>query len=507
MMSGAPTTPGTMVEPFRLRTIMAPLVAIILGTFMAILDNTVVNVALPTLERVFKTDLHVMQWVITAYMLAQAAVIPLSGWLSDRFGAKTIYIVSLVLFTLGSMLCAIAQSGEMLIVFRILQGLGGGMLMPIGMSFIYRLAPPDKRGAVMGAFGIPILLAPALGPVLSGWLVQYADWRFIFLINVPVGMIAVLVALRALPALTAQRAAGSLDAIGVVLAPLGFAALSYGISESSSAGWTATSTLGSIAVGVVVLIAFSIRELTTEHPLLELRVFRSLDFSLAVVTQWVGQSALFGAIFLIPLFLQQVRGYGAFDTGLNLLPQAIAAGLFMPIGGRLFDRIGARPPVIAGLLLVSISTLFLAHITGSTTGAQLRFPLAMRGAGMGLMMMPLNTHMLNAAPRELVSRVTSLTSALQSVVSSLAVATLATILSNRIAVHQATALANSHHTPATVANAMASSFGDTFMVAAVTAGVGILLAFTLRRSPRDMTESAGSEPAKLAEGAFEAALG
>jgi EmrB/QacA subfamily drug resistance transporter len=464
--------------PFSIRTIALPLAAIVLGTFMAILDNTVVNVALPTLERFFKVDLHQIQWVVTGYMLAQAAVIPLSGWLGDRFGAKRLYLISISLFALGSALCAVAPSSTMLIAFRVLQGLGGGMLMPIGMSFIYRLSPPDRRGMVMGMFGIPILLAPALGPVLSGWLVQYADWRWIFLINVPVAVVAVALGLRALPDLGAQRAVGALDTLGALLAPFGFAAASYGISESTTAGWTGTSTLLSLAVGAVALIAFAVRELTTAAPLLELRVFRGRDFSLAIVTQWVGQAALFGALFLVPLFLQQVRGYGAFDTGLFTLPQAIAAGVFMPIGGRLFDRIGVRVPVILGLVLVTVSTWFLAQITATTTGEDLRWVLAMRGAGMGLMMMPLSTYILNSAPRNLVSRVTSLTSALQNVVGSLAIAGLATILQRQVAAHMATA-----RSATALHNAAATAFDNTFMVAAVAAAVGVLLALTLRRWP------------------------
>src|SRR5205085_1711676 len=181
--------------PFDIRTIALPLAAIVLGTFMAILDNTVVNVALPTLERFFKVDLHQIQWVVTGYMLAQAAVIPLSGWLFDRFGAKRIYLVSLVLFTAGSALCGLAINGEMLVTTRVLQGVGGGMLMPIGMAVLYRLTPPDRRGAIFGLFGLPIMVAPAVGPLLSGYLLQYADWRLIFLINLPVGVLALLVGL------------------------------------------------------------------------------------------------------------------------------------------------------------------------------------------------------------------------------------------------------------------------------------------------------------------------
>src|SRR5919202_941061 len=185
-------TPVTTEPQFSVRSIAAPLFAIVLGAFMAILDNTVVNVALPTLRRVFDANLDLIQWVITCYMLAQAAVIPLAGWLGDRFGMKQAYLTSLGLFTAGSVLCAMAPSAEILVVFRVLQGLGGGMLFPLGMAYIFRLSPPDKRGAVMGVFGIPVLLGPALGPILSGWLVQFADWRFIFLINLPIGILAVL---------------------------------------------------------------------------------------------------------------------------------------------------------------------------------------------------------------------------------------------------------------------------------------------------------------------------
>src|SRR5436190_14476461 len=192
------------------RSILLPVVAIICGTFMVILDTTVVNVALPTLGRVFATDISLLQWVIGAYMLAQAAVIPLSGWISDRFGAKRVYLISLVLFTLGSALCGLAQNGEMLIGTRVLQGLGGGMLMPIGMAVLYRLTPPERRGAIFGLFGLPLMVAPALGPLLSGYLLQYASWRLIFLINVPVGALALLACLRALPSLPPARAAGAL---------------------------------------------------------------------------------------------------------------------------------------------------------------------------------------------------------------------------------------------------------------------------------------------------------
>lgn len=501
--------------PFTIRSILAPLTAIVMGTFMVILDNTVVNVALPTLGRVFGADLRLLQWVVTGYLLAQVAIIPVAGWMSDRFGAKRMYLTALTLFTAGSVLCALATSAELLVAARVVQGLGGGMVMPIGMSFLFRLAPPEQRGAVMGAFGIPILLGPALGPVLSGWLLEYADWRLIFLINLPVGVLAVALGQRVLPALRAQRAAGALDVAGFVLGPLAFTALSYGVSESGAAGWTAPSTLAGLAIGAGALLAFVARELTTLEPLLELRVFRSRDFSLAIVVQWIASATLFGTILLVPLFLQQVQGYGALETGLYTLPQAIVAAVAMPIGGRLFDRVGARPPVLMGLLLLSLSVWLLTGITATTTGVDLLPPLALWGAGVGLLMMPLNTHILSVAPRGLVSRVTSLTSAMQNVAASLAIAGLATYLQGRTTARLAASGASLPNLSTEAGGSGAASFGgdalapavraafagafaDTFWVVLVGAVVGILIALTLRRpAPVPAAEAAAERGAAV----------
>ncbi len=450
---------------------------------MVILDTTVVNVALPTLGRVFATDIGLLQWVIGAYMLAQAAVIPLSGWISDKFGAKRVYLTSLVLFTLGSALCGLAQSGEMLIGTRVLQGLGGGMLMPIGMAVLFRLTPPERRGAIFGLFGLPLMVAPALGPLLSGYLIQFADWRLIFFINVPVGALALFLGLRALPDVVAERAAGALDSLGVILGPLAFVALSFGISQSTQVGWTATSTLASLGVGLTALLLFIWRELATTDPVLELRVFRSRDFTLAIMTQWAGFGAMFGSFFLVPLFLQQVRGYGSFETGLFTFPQAVASAIFMQISGRAFDRFGTRPPVLFGLSMIVTAMYLMSRLSGSTTGEDLRLPLILMGAGMGSMMTALNTHVLSSAPRQLIGRVTSLTSALQNVVGSLDIATFATILQARLPFHvaEATVAAGGQPSAAMLTDAAAFAFGDVYRTALVVASLAWVLVWTLRR--------------------------
>ena len=453
------------------RSVLVPLIAIVLGSFMVILDNTVVNVALPTLGRVLSADLSLLQWVISAYMLAQAAVIPLSGWLSDRFGAKRVYLTSIVLFTAGSALCGLAVNAEMLIATRVLQGFGGGMLMPIGMAVLYRLTPPERRGAIMGLFGIPVMVAPALGPILSGYLLQYADWRLIFLINLPVGVLALLVGVRVLPALPAGRVAGALDWLGILLGPLAFASLSFGVSESTTMGWLSAPTLAGLGLGVLALTLFVWRELHTADPVLDLRVFRRRDFTVGILAQWSAVAAMFGTFFLIPLFLQQVRGYGAFETGLYTLPIAIASAVFMQIGGRVFDRIGVRPPVLVGMTLIATAMWLLSGLQGGTTGAQMLLPMAVLGAGMGSMMMALNTHLLNSAPRELVGRVTSLTAALQNVMGSLAIATFATIVQARIPVHIL---------QSSLADATALAFGDVYRVALGIVVLGWVLVLTLR---------------------------
>jgi len=441
---------------------------------MVILDGTVVNVAVPELVKFFETDLHTIQWTITGYTLALSAVIPLAGWMTDKFGAKRIFIVTIIMFTLGSVLCSLAQTPDQLVIYRVIQGLGGGMVAPIGIAMVFRLAPPDRRGSIMGLLGIPMLLAPALGPVLSGYLVEYASWHWIFLINLPVGIVAAILAWKFLPA-SAKQESVRLDLIGMILGPIAFAMLVYGVSEGGTS-WTSTSTLTGLIVGGVALILFIIVELRQEHPLLELRVFSSSHFTRGIVLLWVTQIALFGAMLLIPLYLQSIRGLTPLETGLLLLPQALASGLAMPIGGRLFDKLGARPLAMLGLTFVTVALYILSGITADTSKLHIVLCLIMMGLGMGLSMMPLNTHVLNSAPRNLMSRVTPLTSAGQQIVVSFAIAGLTGYLTSRLTAHTVAGATKEQMIDASV-----QSFGDTFFLASCIALVGFLLTFLLRK--------------------------
>ncbi|MGP7817077.1 MDR family MFS transporter [Niallia sp. 01092] len=461
-------------EEFSIKTIIAPLMAVVVGMIMVILDSTVVNVAVPELVDYFKTDLKTIQWTVTGYTLALSAVIPLAGWMTDKFGAKKIFLFTITFFTLGSVLCAFAQSPMQLIIYRVIQGLGGGMVAPIGMAMVFKLAPPEKRGSIMGVLGVPMLLAPAIGPVLSGWLVEYVSWHWIFLINLPIGIIALIVGVKFLPK-SEKHEAPHLDIIGMIIAPIAFSMLAYGVSEGGE-DWTSTSAITGLIIGGVALIIFIFVELRQKQPLLELRVFRSSDFSRGIILAWLAQVALFGSMILVPLYLQQLRGYSALETGIILLPQALASAIFMPISGRLFDKVGARPLAFTGMGIISAGLFLLSRTTVDTSLVMIIVCLFMMGAGMGLTMMPVNTHVLNAAPRKLVSRVTPLTTAAQQVVVSFAVAGLTGYLTSHVDDHMKDVVHG-----ITPAEAASSGFSDTFFLAACLAAVGFVFSLFLRK--------------------------
>jgi EmrB/QacA subfamily drug resistance transporter len=481
IMSTHISVPPAPDQPFSMKTIIAPLLAVILGMIMVILDSTVVNVALNKLQQEFNSTLSIIQWTVTGYTLALSAVIPLAGWMTDKFGSKRIFLLTIVLFTLASALCATAQTIDQLIVYRIIQGLGGGMVAPIGMAVIFRLAPPERRGAVMGMLGIPMLLAPALGPVLSGLLIDYASWQWIFLINVPIGVIAVIVGIKNLPTFD-QNKVPALDILGMILAPIAFSMLAYGVTEAGSNGWTADKTLTGLIVGGTTLMLFIIVELRHKQPLLELRVFRSSDFTRGILLMWLSQVCLFSVLILVPVFLQSVKHYSPLHTGLSILPQAVGAMIFMSIGGRLFDKFGARPLTLTGFTLIAGALFMLSQIGLDTPAVMIVLSLIMIGSGMGLSVMTLNTHVLNSAPRRLVSRVTPLTTATLQVVTSFAVAGLTGFLTSRTTKHMADIGQNGKSIEAVV-----SAYGDTFLLSAGLAIVGVAISIILRK-PREEPE-------------------
>ena len=361
---------------------------VVVGAMMSILDVTVVNVAIKTLAQDFHTQLTTIQWVATGYTLALATVIPLTGWGADRFGTKRLYLMSIVLFVCGSVLSGCAWSAGSLITFRVLQGLGGGMLMPVGMTILTRAAGPQRVGRVMAVIGVPMLLAPVFGPILGGWLVDDFSWRWIFFINVPMGILAVILTLKILPRDVTSRHE-RLDWVGLLLLSPGLALMIYGLAQSSSSGgFDSAKVLVPMIIGLAMIAGFVLHGLRIPFSLIDLRLFLNKVFSGSVVTLALLIIAVFGGMLLVPLYLQTVRGESALDTGLLTAPQGLGAMIAMPIAGRLTDKTGVGRIVPGGLVAVGIGFAGLTQLGADTSYWLLALWLFVMGIGMGFGMMP-----------------------------------------------------------------------------------------------------------------------
>src|SRR3954465_3839364 len=318
---------------------------VVLGAIMSILDITVANVALPTFQNVSAPSpaqplaYSTVAWTVTAYTLALATVIPLTGWAADRFGTKRLYILALILFTAGSALCAAATSIGMLISFRVLQGLGGGMLMPLGMTIMTKAAGPKRMGRLMAILGVPMLLGPICGPILGGWLIQSASWHWIFLINVPIGLAAAIYAWFALHS-DDPHPTESLDVVGVLLMSPGLALFLYGVSSIPGEGtFRSAKVLVPMLIGVALMVAFVLHTFRTRHPLLALPLFGNRDLRAGTTTMFLFGAAFFGGLLLVPAYFQQVRGASTLEAGLLVAPQGIGAMVTMPLAGALSDKV------------------------------------------------------------------------------------------------------------------------------------------------------------------------
>ncbi len=427
------TQPGRGLQ---YRWIMA--LVLIIGVFMSILDTTIVNIAIPRLQSAFGTDLHSVQWVLTAYLLTLGVATPATSFFADMLGIKRFYIIALSAFTLGSALCGLAWSLPVLILFRILQGLGGAALFPLTLSMFFREFPPEQRGTAMGVFGVPALLGPALGPTLGGYIVTYADWQWVFFINVPIGIFGIILASLLL---REYRSEGHtrFDFPGFVFGAFGLGALLYGLSDATTDGWTSTKILAFLISGVLSLAIFVVVEITTANrggnPLLDLRVFANGLFTKATIASIFVNFALFGGLFLLPVYLQSLRGLSAFQTGLLLLPQALGSMVSVLIGGRLVDRIGVRAVVIPGLAILAFALWQLSFTTLDSPYWWIQTMLILRGVSLGLVGQPLFVAMMAEIRPRLLTQASSISTVVRSVASSFGVAVLATIVQTQTQIH------------------------------------------------------------------------
>jgi EmrB/QacA subfamily drug resistance transporter len=485
------------------------LFTIIIGAFMSILDSTIVNIAVPAIMHDFNTNTQGVQWVLTIYLLALGVVTPLSGWLGDRYGYKRVYMLALVIFTVGSALSGLSWSIASLTAARVIQAVGGGLIMPVTTAMVYSIVPRDRLGTAMGFYGLTLLFAPAVGPTLGGYLVQYVNWRLVFTINIPIGVAGLI-----LSSLFIQEIGGRvrepLDRAGFLTSAVGLFALLFALSEGETYGWGSELIVGLLFLSAVALILFVWVELRADHPLINLGVFTHPTFVLSLVIGVITTVALYGGSFYIPLYLQTVRGFGALTTGLVLMPGAIASGFMMPVAGRIYDRAGAKGVALVGLVVLAYGTYLFHHLSVTTTAGTVRDWMVVRGLGMGLVMMPVMTAGLSAIPQPMLGRASAVSNIVQRVSGSLGIAVLTTMLTSLTSQHfaglamQTGAGAMRQAMPANLPPAAAMyllygrlqqqaftlAINDMFVLMAAVAVLGLIPALMLRRG----TAVAGPRP-------------
>jgi EmrB/QacA subfamily drug resistance transporter len=487
---------------------------VMLGAIMSILDTTVVNVAIDHLAVAFNSSLTTIQWVVTGYTLALAAVIPASGWAADRFGTKRLYLASLVLFTAGSALSGLAWSAASLIGFRVLQGLGGGMIMPAVMTIVTKKAGPHRMGRIMGVLGVPMLIAPIIGPILGGWLVDDVSWRWIFFINLPIGVIAFVLAQAKLDPDESQPT-HRLDWIGMVLLSPGLALLIYGLAESSSYGFGAARAWAPVVAGALLIAGFLAHSWRAPAPLIDIRTFTHTRAGAAAGVFLLFAVAFFGALLLVPLYYQSVRGASALDAGLLLVPQGLGAMVTMPIGGRLTDRYGPWTWPACGIPLLVIGITPFAFVGPHTSYVLLCAFNFVLGLGMGLSMMPTMTAAMQSVPPAAIARTSTAMNIIRQGGASIGTAILTVILSSEInhklggvihrhagagahsgvgrggfgAVERLSPAAQAH-----IKGPLASAFAHSFVWALVMLAVAFVPALAMAIISRGRTAPAGSAP-------------
>jgi EmrB/QacA subfamily drug resistance transporter len=448
-------------------TIVVALVVTV-GLIMAVLDTTIVNVALDTLSRELNAPLHTIQWVATGYLLALAVVTPLSGWVTERFGSKPTWITCIVLFAVGSSLCALASSASELIAFRVLQGLGGGMLVPVGFTLVAQSAGPQRMGRALSLVGVPILLGPILGPVIGGLIIDQASWRWIFLVNVPIAIVAVGLAATLLPGRTGRVDAGPLDWRGAALLCPGLASIVFGLSEiERQGGITHPVALGPLVAGFALVGLFAWNATRTARPLIDVRLFRSRGFRAAAMITFTLGGALFGTLLVLPLYYQVDRGLSALDAGLLLAPQGLGAALALPISGRLTDRLGGGRVVLVGTTVLALATLPLVLLGSGTPYAVIAAVLFVRGMGLGASVQPTNAAAYSLLAGDQVPRATAALNTLRQVGGSIGTALLAVVLEHE-----------QKHVP------IAQAFHHTFVWAVAMAALAVVPAVALVRAER-----------------------
>ncbi|GAA5134077.1 DHA2 family efflux MFS transporter permease subunit [Pseudonocardia adelaidensis] len=398
-----------------------PLAVLITGMFMSVLDLSIVNVAIPSIRKDLGASIDSVQWISTAYSLTEGVMVPASAWLGARFGLKRLYVALIVLFTIASLLCALSSGLGGLIAFRIVQAIPGGVLPVTCMTILFRIVPKEKLGAAMGMYGLGIVVAPGIGPTLGGYLVEHTNWRVIFLINVPVGILGAIAAAIWLTKFPAEKSK-PFDFVGFTFIAASLFSLLLALEEGDNWGWSDYRTVMLFLGAAVFMALFIVVELHVEHPVLDIRVFKHWPFVNSLLLISTMSIGLFAVLFYVPSFLQDAQGWTPLNTGLTLLPQALAMALLMPFAGLLYDKVGARWPAAVGLALVGSGILLLSRINVDITRGELILGMVVMATGMALGMMPIMTGGLSVLPPEITDSGSAINTLTQRVSSALGLA-------------------------------------------------------------------------------------
>lgn len=406
------------------------LAAMLFGMFIAILNQTLLNVALPKINTEFNISASTGQWLMTGFMLVNGILIPISAFLFNKYSYRKLFIIGLALFTLGSLVCAISFNFPIMMSGRVLQAIGAGILMPLGSNVIVTIFPSEKRGVAMGTMGIAMILAPAIGPTLSGYIVQNYDWNVMFYGMFFIGIIAIVIGLfwfKLYQSTTNPKA----DIPGIIYSTIGFGSLLYGFSEAGNKGWGSTEIVTMFIVGTVFIIFFILRELRMKAPMLSLEVLKYPTYTLTTVINMIVMMSLYGGMILLPLYLQNLRGFSALDSGLLLLPGALVMGALGPVAGKLLDTIGIKPLAIFGIGIMTYATWELSKLNMDTTYLHIMWIYIVRSFGMAFVMMPIMTAGMNALPPRLISHGNAFVNTMRQLAGSIGTAILVTVMTTQ----------------------------------------------------------------------------
>jgi len=462
---------GTYEEP-SLDFKRAPIVALLLtGGFVTILNQTLLITALPSIMREFHISASTVQWITTGFMLTNGVMIPITAFLLRRFTTRQLFFAAMSIFSIGALIAGTANMFPVLLLGRIVQACGAGIMMPLMQTVFLTIFPREKRGAAMGMVGLVISFAPAIGPTFAGWLVDQYSWRILFFIVLPIALLDLVFAFFYLKNVT-KRTFPKIDVLSIVLSSLGFGGVLYGFSSAGASGWSSAEVELSLIIGGATLICFIWRQLRLEEPMLEFRVFQYGIFKLTTMINVIAFSSAIGAEMLLPIYMQSTRGTSAFESGLLLLPGAIAMGIMSPIAGRIFDTYGARPLATIGMSIVVVTTIPLWLLSAHTSFIFICVMYTVRMAGVSMLLMPVNTAGLNELPLHLLPHGTAMTNTMRQVGASIGTALLVTIMTNGAA----------HAEGKTMNEALVHGINLAFLVCEAFAVLGLGLSFYIKRA-------------------------